>query len=1026
MSTTAQLATVPPSGPRRGGRRGGGAGRFGKTNAGNATVAAAAQPDDTEEVRSLRAKYADKLSVLKELFTDWTDEDLLFALQEASGEMEVAIGRISEGHAEQFSSVKSKKQVKKETGSTVTPSTFQGASAPPAIVGASSIARGGRGGNAGARGGRGGATIRGARGSGRGGLRGGHVSRGGAAAAAATSVTDGKHVSDASHTGTSNLTPAGTTWADAVAATSSKSNGAVGGDWGDDTEGLDFKTGTAPTSKATTGNKKAETDAIEDAPAASTEEEAAAATSAPPHDEPGLVVSALAKIIPSKLVPKGSKLSWAQIARPVEPAKAVAPEPQISAPAAAATTTTTTAAAAAPAAAPAAPSSLLSSSAAADGQNGGLEKVHEPAIVETVLPTEEVRPPAPTEAVVERGESSSTLPPGLSSTVPVSEATTLEPAQASSGAAPSSTPNKPLLGRAGQSQRGKQDLPVVMAGNASQYDNLGVRFGSLNFLGAEDSEEAEESAPVHQEQSNLSNAAPVLKENGQSEVSTIAPEQAAAKYTDRFGQGTQASSTPSGQALQQEAQTTPSQQDTYASSSPYNGSKPVESYGYQQSMNSHQQVHQSAVAQAQAQHQAQHQSVGGQMESSHQQQYPTGLATVGTGAFGGALGSQGSQGQQQQQQQQQHNSQYADYYGGLDAQRLSSFYGNYDQQSAAVNARGSDDRGASQPSQQQPAGTAATDAQQQQQQQQQQQIHHQSQLSAAQQANPQQQQQYANVMPYYYPHYYLPNQFQHYGQPGAGYGQYALYGQQQQQPQQQQQQPQQPSQHPSKPITPASLHSPYLQNGPAELSGSAPYGSSSGVGSGQYGQSPATGASSLAGGGYGDGGYGRQGASHLSNANVNANDYSKLYGNSATPQSSHSSSLPGLSGFLGQTPAGGAANGSNSQVKNGSSNALENAYRQYDSGKVSSGNGATGVQPGQSSQNAHQQAGQGQQIQQQHSGQQAQQQRQQQQVNPNATPQQQQQQQYYQQYNAYAGQQQQQPSAGTGSYGNYPYRQYWG
>jgi hypothetical protein len=100
MSTNLQPAAVPPSGPRRGGRRGGGAGRSGKVIVANATNAAAAQPDDTEEVRLLRAKYADKLSVLKELFGDWTDEDLLFALQEAGGDLELTVGRISEGESE--------------------------------------------------------------------------------------------------------------------------------------------------------------------------------------------------------------------------------------------------------------------------------------------------------------------------------------------------------------------------------------------------------------------------------------------------------------------------------------------------------------------------------------------------------------------------------------------------------------------------------------------------------------------------------------------------------------------------------------------------------------------------------------------------------------------------------------------------------------------------------------------------------------------------------------------------------------
>ena len=37
------------------------------------------------------------------------------------------------------------------------------------------------------------------------------------------------------------------------------------------------------------------------------------------------------------------------------------------------------------------------------------------------------------------------------------------------------------------------------------------------------------------------------------------------------------------------------------------------------------------------------------------------------------------------------------------------------------------------------------------------------------------QQQFANMMPYYYP-YYMPNQFQQYASPAAGFGQYPMYG----------------------------------------------------------------------------------------------------------------------------------------------------------------------------------------------------------------------------------------------------------
>lgn len=87
-ATTTASAGSRGRGSRRGGRPGGAKG---------AINAAAAQPDDSEEVRKLRAKYADKLALLRELFPDWTDEDLLYALQDAGGEVELAVGRISEG-----------------------------------------------------------------------------------------------------------------------------------------------------------------------------------------------------------------------------------------------------------------------------------------------------------------------------------------------------------------------------------------------------------------------------------------------------------------------------------------------------------------------------------------------------------------------------------------------------------------------------------------------------------------------------------------------------------------------------------------------------------------------------------------------------------------------------------------------------------------------------------------------------------------------------------------------------------------
>lgn len=49
------------------------------------------------EIGQMRKKYSDTLPLLKELFPDWKDEDLIFALEDSNGEVEDAIVRITEG-----------------------------------------------------------------------------------------------------------------------------------------------------------------------------------------------------------------------------------------------------------------------------------------------------------------------------------------------------------------------------------------------------------------------------------------------------------------------------------------------------------------------------------------------------------------------------------------------------------------------------------------------------------------------------------------------------------------------------------------------------------------------------------------------------------------------------------------------------------------------------------------------------------------------------------------------------------------
>jgi hypothetical protein len=53
--------------------------------------------EDEGELGQLKKKHFQSLSTIKELFPDWTDEDLVFALEDAEGDLEVAIERITEG-----------------------------------------------------------------------------------------------------------------------------------------------------------------------------------------------------------------------------------------------------------------------------------------------------------------------------------------------------------------------------------------------------------------------------------------------------------------------------------------------------------------------------------------------------------------------------------------------------------------------------------------------------------------------------------------------------------------------------------------------------------------------------------------------------------------------------------------------------------------------------------------------------------------------------------------------------------------
>lgn len=119
----------------------------------------------------MKKKYSSELSMLKDMFPDWTDTDLVFALEEADGDIPSTVEKITQGAVSQFAEVK---KTKDRARSKVKEDTL--AASSTGKDSSSSRARG-RGGFDSTRGGRGRGSERG-RGGHRGG-RGGHTTTNG-------------------------------------------------------------------------------------------------------------------------------------------------------------------------------------------------------------------------------------------------------------------------------------------------------------------------------------------------------------------------------------------------------------------------------------------------------------------------------------------------------------------------------------------------------------------------------------------------------------------------------------------------------------------------------------------------------------------------------------------------------------------------------------------------------------------------------------------------------------------------------
>jgi len=162
----------------RGGARGG---RKAPNGTLHDTLAADESLDDQGELGEMKKKYSSELSMLTDMFPDWTDVDLVFALDEANGDLPRAVDLITEGNVSQFAEVKKPKD--RARSKAADGFSTAGAADKPAFATRGGRGRGGIESSRGGRGGRGGSDR--GRGSFRGG-RGGHATTNGAPKEAST------------------------------------------------------------------------------------------------------------------------------------------------------------------------------------------------------------------------------------------------------------------------------------------------------------------------------------------------------------------------------------------------------------------------------------------------------------------------------------------------------------------------------------------------------------------------------------------------------------------------------------------------------------------------------------------------------------------------------------------------------------------------------------------------------------------------------------------------------------------------
>jgi CUE domain len=98
MSEVQSRHTAPRGrGSQRGGRGGFRGGRGASKNTKSDAENVPPSSEDQGEIGELKMRHGSKVSTVRELFPDWTDEDVVFALEETGGDLESTIERITNG-----------------------------------------------------------------------------------------------------------------------------------------------------------------------------------------------------------------------------------------------------------------------------------------------------------------------------------------------------------------------------------------------------------------------------------------------------------------------------------------------------------------------------------------------------------------------------------------------------------------------------------------------------------------------------------------------------------------------------------------------------------------------------------------------------------------------------------------------------------------------------------------------------------------------------------------------------------------